>query len=103
MSQIEMFAMNIFLLGGILVVCICGLLLLIALVTGLKIAWWQMRRARAYRAIYGPKCDEHGEPLPQAFRGGCTRCGNLFNVVYSVSEDRHLCKRCYRIERAEKA
>ena len=101
MSQIEMFALNMFLLPGILIVCVCGFLLLIALITALKIGWWQMRRLVAYRAVYGTKCDEQGRPLPQAFRGGCTRCGNVFRVVYSVSEHRQLCKRCYQIECAE--
>ena len=100
MSQLEMFAQNIHLLIGILFACFCAVLLLITFVIGVKITWWQMRRVMAHRAIYGPKRDEQGRLLPQVFRGACTRCGNLFSVVYSVGEHRHLCKRCYRIERA---
>jgi hypothetical protein len=99
LSQIEMFAQNILLLGGILVACTCGFLLLIAFVTGVKITWWQMRRFMAHRAVYGTRFDAHGRPLPRVFRGACTRCGNLFSVVYSADEHRQLCKRCYRIER----
>ena len=90
MSQLEMFAQNIHLLIGILFACFCAVLLLITFVIGVKITWWQMRRVMAHRAIYGPKRDEQGRLPPQVFRGACTRCGNLFSVVYSVGEHRHL-------------
>ena len=99
MSQLQMFGANMYVLIGLLFSCCCFIILVIGAIVGMKVAWWEGRKWLARRAIYGRKFDERGQPLPRAYRGACTRCGHLFNVVYDVDEHRQLCTRCYGIER----
>lgn len=99
MPSLQNFGMNIYLLIGLLFSCFCGCFLLVTVAVAIKILWWQYRKWQTGRTIYGQKYDERGLPLPRSFRGACTRCGHLFNVVYAVSDNCRLCTRCYGIER----
>lgn len=97
--QIQMFAQNIFLLIGLLFCAACGLILLLAAWIGAKVLIWQLRRLAHERAARRVVYDEDGVPIPPTFRGACTLCGVIFDRVYQVADERHLCPRCYRLNK----
>ncbi len=96
MSQIEMFAQNIFLLIGLLFCGVVGLVLVVVVWIAIKLAWWRWQRVLVEREMRRTRYDENGDPLPPASHGACDICGNVFDVVYNLPDGSRLCWYCHR-------
>ncbi len=95
LGQLEMFAQNIRLLIGILLVLAVGGALVLALWTGVKI--WLFRRRQQEAALkanlarFGPD----GRALPPRGSGVCDACQAAPLWVYHLPDGRRMCESCY--------
>lgn len=89
-----MFAQNIFLLIGILLALVLGLILLVASWTGFNIWAFHRKRSAADREERRKKFDRDGRPLPPRAAGICERCGKT-GEVFHLPEGGRLCPACF--------
>ena len=102
MDQLQMFALNIHLLIGILVCGGCSLVLLIAVWTLMKVLRFQRTQARGEKEQQAARIGRDGKPLPPTSQGICDRCGRIFREVYHLPDGTRLCATCYVTEHREK-
>ena len=93
--RLEMFATNIFLiLGAVLLLC-AGAIVVIALWTSAKIAIWHIRLRRAQRDYQERTFREDGGRYPPFIEGACERCGRGDSKVYHPQGQVGMCRVCY--------
>jgi hypothetical protein len=97
MAQLEMFALNMRFLIGLLVFLLLAAAVVIGIWTGVKILVLRARRK------YGKAKDHHGRfrpdgrPFPPAAPGICGKCEGAFDKVYHLPDGRKLCAKCYQL------
>lgn len=95
MSQLEMFALNMRLLVGILVFLGLVFVLLFASWTGLKMWTFHVRRRRAEDEARARKYRPDGRPYPPVAAGICEKCGGAFDEVFHLPNGTRRCRSCY--------
>jgi hypothetical protein len=97
MAQIEMFALNIRFLIGLLVFLVLVAAVVIGIWTGVKILIFHVRRKRAAEAERRRKFQPDGRPYPPSAPGICGDCKCVSDQVYHLPEGRRLCAKCYGV------
>lgn len=98
MAQLQMFALNIRFLIGLLVFLVLVAAAVIGVWTGVKILVFHIRRKAAAEAQCRLKYRPDGQPYPPAAPGICGKCQRAFDQVYHLPDGRRLCAECYRAE-----
>lgn len=89
-----MFAQNIYLLIGILLALVLGLVLLIASWTGFNIWIFRRKQSDANSEERRKKFDRDGRPLPPRAAGICDRCSQA-GEVFHLPDGGRLCSDCF--------
>jgi len=95
MTQLEMFALNMRLLIGILVFLALVFGLLFAAWTALKMWKFHVQRRRAEAEVRARKYRPDGRPYPPVAAGICEQCGGTFAEVFHLPNGTRRCRRCY--------
>jgi hypothetical protein len=90
------FALNIFVLIGLLIALAAGVILLIAALIGLKLWIWHVAKRRSDARYQRERFRSDGELFPPAGRGLCDRCGEAYEKVYYLPSGERLCPDDYR-------
>jgi hypothetical protein len=94
MMQLEMFAVNIRFLIGLLVAGVLSVAAVIAIWTGLKMLISYAGRKVADDVERRRKFRRDGKPYPPMASGICGACEQTFDKVYYLPDGRRLCARC---------
>ncbi len=96
-GQLEMFAQNIALiLGTIVLIGICGIAAFAAW-TGLRVVYGQAQQRRSWAAYLAERCRADGAPYPPFIEGTCGSCGRGDTKIYQPPTGQHLCPSCYEV------
>jgi len=96
-AQLQMFATNIFLILGAVLLLSAASVVVVALWTGAKIAIWHLRRRRAEREYQERTRREDGGRYPPFIEGVCERCGRGDRKVYHPEGQVGMCRVCYDV------
>lgn len=102
-DQLEMFGLNITLLIGLLTAGVIGLVLFIALWTGIKILLFRRRQRQGELEHDLAKRDAKGRLLPPTTPGVCHACGKAYRKVHHLPSGKRYCPDCYRAMQKIKA
>lgn len=86
-----MFGANIWLLVGLLLLVIAGLVLLLAAWTGVNITVWKLRKRKAQADYHRARFRPDGTSYPPSARGICDRCQTVHSRVFHVENVGRLC------------
>jgi len=95
MTQLEMFALNMRLLIGILVFLALVFVFLFVTWTTLKMWRFRRQRRRAEAEVRARKYRPDGRPYPPRAPGICEQCGGTFADVFHLSNGARRCQTCY--------
>ena len=95
MTQLEMFAVNIKLLIGLLVFGLLLVLLVVSTWTGIKVWLFRGRQRRGAQEEFNRRHRPDGTLLPPVAAGMCGQCSGAFDKVYHLPDGRRLCEQCY--------
>ena len=96
-AQLQMFATNIFLIFGAVLLLSAASVVVVALWTGTKIAIWHLRRRRAEREYRERRLREDGGRYPPFVEGVYERCGRGDLKVYHPEGQVGMCRVCYDV------
>jgi len=93
--DLNMWAVNIFFLIGLLFWLFVLALVLILAVSLVRNYFWRRQKQAAARADFREKHDANGKRLPDFQRGICDRCGQVEDKVYFFPAGPKICHKCY--------
>ncbi|HEY3246186.1 MAG TPA: hypothetical protein VGM03_22820 [Phycisphaerae bacterium] len=85
---------NLFLLIGLLVLATIGLILIVAVWTGIKAWRFHKRQRNGWEEYRRERLDAQGRPLPPSAAGVCDRCGCVGERVYFLPSGERRCLKC---------
>lgn len=95
MGQLEMFALNIRFLIGLVVFLFIALVAVIVFWTGIKTWLWRRGKRQSEAAEHDRKFGADGRPYPPVAAGMCGQCGGAFAEVFHLPDGTRKCRGCY--------